>query len=455
MTTLTCFKSYDVRGQLGVNLDENIARRIGRGFAVALQPATVVCGRDCRESSPTLQTALIDGLTAEGVDVIDIGLCGTEEVYFATEFYGAGGGLMVTASHNPVDYNGIKMVGPGSTPLSGDGALAEIKAAAEAANAPPVATKAGARIPMDPRRAYAAHVADMVDREALTPLKILVNAGNGVAGLAFEAICDALAEVPLTYHRMHMTPDGTFPNGIPNPLLVENRPVTGAAVREAGADMGVAWDGDFDRCFFFDETGAFVDGEYIVGLLATAFLQKETGARIVYDPRVVLNTQAVIAGYGGEAVMSRTGHSFIKADMRKADAVYGGEISAHHYFRDFMYCDSGMIPWLLVAELISKSGKPLSALVKDMKAAYPSSGEINFTIDDKAGAIAAIEAAYLPDAIDVTRIDGLSLTYPEWRLNVRSSNTEPVLRLNVETRGDPVLLAAKVAEISGIITARA
>ena len=320
MTTLSCFKSYDVRGQLGVNLDEDIAHLIGRGFAIALKPDTVVCGRDCRESSPALQTALIEGLNAEGVDVIDIGLCGTEEVYFATAHYGAGGGLMVTASHNPIDYNGIKMVGPGATPLTSDGALATIRAAAEQADEHTVSTKAGARMPMDPRRAYAAHVADMVDRSALRPLKILVNAGNGVAGPAFEAICDALAEAPLTYERLHMTPDGTFPNGIPNPLLVENRPVTAQAVREAGADMGVAWDGDFDRCFFFDETGSFIDGEYIVGLLATAFLQKESGARIVYDPRVVLNTEAIISAQGGVAVMSRTGHSFIKAYMRKADA---------------------------------------------------------------------------------------------------------------------------------------
>ncbi|MGB0412675.1 MAG: phosphomannomutase [Pikeienuella sp.] len=453
MTELTCFKSYDVRGQLGVNLDESIARRIGRGFAEALGPKMVVCGRDCRESSAALQTALIDGLTAMGVDVIDIGLCGTEEVYFATSHYQAGGGLMVTASHNPIDYNGIKMVGEGSTPLAGDSGLAVIKAAAEGDGPAPAETP-GKRIEKDPRAAYAAHVAGMVDLGALGPMKILVNAGNGVAGPAFDAICETLADTPLTFEQMYMTPDGTFPNGIPNPLLVENRAVTADAVRAAGADMGVAWDGDFDRCFFFDETGAFVDGEYIVGLLATAFLQKEAGARIVYDPRVVLNTEAIIAEFGGGAVMSRTGHSFIKADMRKADAAYGGEISAHHYFRDFMYCDSGMIPWLLVAEVISKTGKPLSALIADMKAAYPSSGEINFKIEDKVGAIAAIEAEYLPKADAVTRIDGVSLTYPEWRVNVRSSNTEPVLRLNVETRGDAALLAEKVAEITAIIEAR-
>ena len=294
----------------------------------------------------------------------------------------------------------------------------------------------------------------MVDIAALSPLKVLVNAGNGVAGPAFDAICEAMVDSPLSFAPMHMAPDGTFPNGIPNPLLTENRPATANAVLEAGADMGVAWDGDFDRCFFFDETGAFVDGEYIVGLLATAFLQKEPGTSIVYDPRVVMNTEAIIERLGGKPVMSRTGHSFIKADMRAADAAYGGEMSAHHYFRDFMYCDSGMIPWLLVAEVISKTGKPLSALVADMKAAYPSSGEINFKIEDKAGAIAAIEEAYLPNASGVTRIDGLSLTYPDWRVNIRSSNTEPVLRLNVETRGDVALLAEKVTEISGKITAR-
>lgn len=452
MAELTCFKSYDVRGQLGVNLDEAIARRIGRGFATALAPKTVVCGRDCRESSAALQTALIEGLTSAGVDVLDIGLCGTEEVYFATPHFGADGGLMVTASHNPIDYNGVKMVGPGSTPLTSDGDLAKVKTAAEVDTYAP-ATRTGQRIPMDPRQAYAAHVAGIVDTNALAPLRILVNAGNGVAGPAFDAICSEMAPSALTFERMHMTPDGRFPNGIPNPLLVENRPATAEAVRMAGADMGVAWDGDFDRCFFFDETGTFIDGEYIVGLLATAFLQKEPGARIVYDPRIVLNTQAIIAEYGGKAVLSRTGHSFIKADMRKADAAYGGEMSAHHYFRDFMYCDSGMIPWLLVAEVISKTGKPLSALVAEMKAAFPSSGEINFNIDDKLGAIAAIEARYLPETIEVNRLDGLSLTYPDWRMNVRSSNTESVLRLNVETRGNPAFLKAKVAEITEMIKA--
>ena len=452
MERLSCFKSYDVRGRLGDDLDEGIAWRIGRGFAEALAPGLAVTGRDMRESSPALQAALIEGLRDGGTDVIDIGLCGTEEVYFATAHFGAGGGLMVTASHNPADYNGMKLVGPGATPLSSDAGLGALHDLAAADDFAPV-TGRGALRQEDPRPAFVARCLSFVDPGALAPLKILVNAGNGAAGPSFDAIAGALAAAgaPLDYVRLHHAPDATFPNGIPNPLLPENQPVTAEAVRAAGADFGVAWDGDFDRCFFFDETGAFVPGEYVVGLLAGAFLAKTPGARIVHDPRVVLNTLSVIAAAGGEAVVSRTGHAHLKAKMREVDAVYGGEMSAHHYFREFMYCDSGMIPWLLVAEYVSTTGRSLGGLVAGARAAYPSSGEINFRLADATAARAAFEEAYAPQAVEVDRLDGLSLTFPDWRVNLRASNTEPVLRLNVEARGDAALVAARVAEISALL----
>ncbi|WP_377506515.1 phosphomannomutase [Octadecabacter sp. R77987] len=446
---LTCFKSYDVRGRLGVDLDDTIAYRIGRAFGQVFGPGTFVTGRDVRESSASLQDALIAGLMAQGCTALDIGLCGTEEVYFATDHLNADGGLMVTASHNPIDYNGIKMVRQGARPIAADTGLAQVQALAEADDFGPA--QPGAREQANPRAAYVAHVAGYVDTGGLRPLRILVNAGNGAAGPTFDALADAL-EVPWDWLRMHHTPDGTFPNGIPNPLLADNQPITSAAVLRERADLGIAWDGDFDRCFFFDETGAFIDGEYVVALLAQAFLAKEPGARIVYDPRVIWNTQAVVAAGGGRAIMSRTGHAHLKALMREHDAAYGGEMSAHHYFRSFMYCDSGMIPALLVAELVARSDVPLSKMVADMRAAFPSSGEINFKINDVEGAIAAFEARHLPRANHVDRLDGLSLDMGQWRVNLRRSNTEALLRLNVETRGDRALLDTKVAEISDMIT---
>lgn len=451
-TRLPCFKSYDVRGRLGAELNPGIAYLIGRSFAQVLRPTLVVTGRDVRESSPELQSALIAGLRDEGVDVIDLGLCGTEEVYFATDHYGAGGGLMVTASHNPIDYNGIKMVREGARPISDATGLGDVHDLVLADDFGPVRPQ-GALRRENPRDAYADRVASYLDPDGLRPLKILVNAGNGTAGPAFDAIAERLAamEVPFDFIRMHHDPDSSFPNGIPNPLLPENQPQTAQAVIAAGADLGVAWDGDFDRCFFFDETGAFVDGEYVVALLAQAFLAKEPGARIVHDPRVMWNTVDLVARGGGQAVVSKTGHAHLKAKMREVDAAYGGEMSAHHYFRAFMYCDSGQIPWLLVAEVVARSGRSLSDLLAEMRAAFPSSGEINFQISDKDAAIARFEAAYLPQAQGIDRLDGISLDMGAWRANVRASNTENVLRLNVETRGDRALLAQKVQEISAVL----
>lgn len=448
--TLTCFKAYDVRGKLGEELNEDICERIGRAFARVMSPQTVVTGRDIRESSPRLQAALHRGLVAEGVQVIDIGLCGTEEVYFATDHFGAGGGLMVTASHNPIDYNGIKMVRAGARPISSQTGLADIQALAEG-NDFGEEVAGGKVVEQSPRTAYIEHLCSYVKPKGLRPLKIVVNAGNGAVGPTFDAL-EAVLDVPWTFQKVHHTPDGSFPNGIPNPLLPENRDATAQAVKATGADIGVAWDGDFDRCFFFDETGAFLDGEYVVALLGAAFCAKEQGARIVYDPRVVYATKAAVRDGGGRPVLSRVGHSNIKKVMRDHDAVYGGEMSAHHYFRDFMYCDSGMIPWLLVAEMVARSDKTLGQMVAAMRQRYPSSGEINFTVNHPAAAMEAVVMAYEDKTVILDRLDGVSLDMEGWRMSVRASNTEPVLRLNVETHGDRALLDEKVAEVSALIS---
>ncbi|HMO06874.1 MAG TPA: phosphomannomutase [Paracoccaceae bacterium] len=451
---MTCFKAYDIRGRLGPELNEDIARSIGRAFAETLGATRVVVGRDCRASSLSLSAAVIDGLLAAGVEVLDLGLAGTEEMYFATTHLGACGGIEVTASHNPMDYNGMKMVGQGSAPLDPATVMPRIRALAESGAF--AARRAGGRVvdASATRAAYVDRVLSFVDLDKLRPLKILVNAGNGAAGPTFDALAEALAArgAPLRFERMHHAPDGNFPNGIPNPLLPENQPATAEAVVAANADFGVAWDGDFDRCFLFDHNGQFVPGEYVVGLLAQVFLKKEPGAIIVHDPRVQWNTRAVVAAAGGRAQASRTGHAFLKQALRETGAVYGGEMSAHHYFRDFMACDSGMIPWLLAAELISRTGQSLANLLESARGAFPSSGEINFRVDDVPSAMARVIAAFAADRPTVDRLDGLSLAFADWRLNLRASNTEPLLRLNIETRGNAAALQTRLAEVSRLIT---
>jgi phosphomannomutase len=453
MPTLDCFKAYDVRGRLGIDLDAGIARRIGRAFAEALAARRVVLGRDCRASSDALAAAAASGLVAAGAEVLDLGLCGTEEVYFATSHFGADGGICVTASHNPMDWNGMKLVGRGSAPLDPATGMARIRALAEAGDFASDRPGGSVRPAEGARAAYVARVLSFVEPERLPPLTVLVNCGNGAAGPTFRAIAAALAAAgaPTRFLPMHEEPDGRFPNGIPNPLLPENQPATAEAVRRAGADLGVAFDGDFDRCFLFDHEGRFVPGEYVVGLLAEAFLAREPGATIVHDPRVVWNTEDVIARAGGRAVMARTGHAFLKAAMRASGAVYGGEMSAHHYFRDFVACDSGMIPWLLVLDLIGRRGESLASMLAARIAAFPSSGEINFRHPDPAAAIARVAAALGPEAVSEDRTDGLSLAFDGWRFNLRASNTEPLLRLNVEARGDAGLVAAGVARVRALI----
>ncbi len=455
MQDISCFTAYDIRGRLGIDLNEEIVGRIGRGFARALAARRVVVGHDCRASSLALKEALVAALIAEGVEVLDLGLAGTEEMYWATTEFDADGGVEVTASHNPLDYNGMKMVRKGSAPLDRESEVDKIKQLAEAnLFGPP--RPGGSRLDVSgaARASYVAAVIAFVDLAALRPLRIVVNCGNGAAGPTFDAIAKALADkgAPLTFLPLHYEPDGSFPHGIPNPLLPQNRPATAREVRRTIADLGIAFDGDFDRCFFFDAEGEFIDGEYIVGLLAQAFLAKEPGATIIHDPRVIWNTQDVVAHGGGRAVVSKTGHAFMKQALRNHQAVYGGEMSAHHYFRDFVSSDSGMIPWLLVAELMGRTGKSLAEMVADRRKAFPSSGEINFSLADPKAAVARARAAFEPIADFVDEIDGLSCNFESWRFNLRSSNTEPVVRLNVESRGDVNILLEKVKEISDLLT---
>lgn len=453
MAALTCFTAYDVRGRLGTELNPAIAQRIARAFAEVLGAERVAVGHDPRASSESLFAAVKAGLLEAGVEVLDLGLCGTEEMYHATAYFEADGGIEVTASHNPMDYNGLKMVGKGAAPLDPAGAMAQIKALAETGAFAAAKPGGDVRPAKAARGAYVRAVLGFIDIPVLKPMKILVNAGNGAAGPTFDALAEALSRkrAPLSFICLNHEPDGSFPNGIPNPLLPENQPLTAQAVLAAGADMGIAWDGDFDRCFLFDHLGRFIPGEYIVGLLAEVFLAKEKGAKIVHDPRILWNTQEIVTRLGGTPVMARTGHAYLKQALRDTGAVYGGEMSAHHYFRDFACCDSGMIPWLLIVELMSRRGVTLADLVSERMAAFPSSGEINFRVADVAATVARVRAAMEPAAVAVDETDGLSLDMGGWRFNLRASNTEPLLRLNVESRGDAALLAQAVAQVRGLI----
>jgi phosphomannomutase len=443
VTSITCFKAYDLRGRIPNELNDDVAYRVARGYAQFLLPKKVVVGRDIRLSSASLAEAVSRGLADSGVDVYDIGVCGTEGVYFATFDGGYDGGIMITASHNPPDYNGMKFVRVQSKPISADNGLLEIRAFAERGQFVPP-ERVGVRHRIDTTPAYVAHLLSYVEASTLKPLKIVVNAGNGGAGLIIDELEPHL---PFKFIKMHHEPDGRFPNGVPNPMLEENRLPTAAAIRAHGADFGIAWDGDFDRCFLFDERGGFIEGYYIVGLLASILLRGQPGGKVVHDPRLTWNTIEIVESSGGVAVLSKSGHAFIKQRMREVDGAYGGEMSAHHYFRRFAYCDSGMIPWLLVAQILSDSGRSLSSLVGERIARFPVSGELNYRVPDAQAAISMVEQRYAPNALAVDRTDGLSFEFPEWRFNLRTSNTEPLIRLNVEARGSVPLMQAKTAEL--------
>lgn len=476
--TLTCFKAYDIRGRLGDELNPDIAYRIGHAYAKHLKAKKVVVGGDIRHTSEPLKLALAQGLMDAGAEVVDIGMVGTEEIYFASFYLDVDGGIEVTASHNPMDYNGMKLVGRGALPISGDSGLNDIRELAEHTQSPFNSSKPAASNSANMSEAsatennvfsgtdnahkysqqsilepYVQHLMTYIDSNNFTRLKLVVNAGNGAAGHVIDAIEAQFksANVPVEFIKVHHEADGNFPNGIPNPLLPENRAATADAVIANKADMGIAWDGDFDRCFLFDENGRFIEGYYIVGLLAEAFLLKSPGEKIIHDPRLTWNTIDQVGAAGGQPIQSKTGHAFIKERMRLENAVYGGEMSAHHYFRDFAYCDSGMIPWLLVAELISVAGKPLSELVNERMAKYPCSGEINYRVADVSAVLDKILKHFAVENPHIDRTDGISLEFEQWRFNLRSSNTEPLLRLNVETRADEALMKAKVAEIEKII----
>jgi phosphomannomutase len=480
MKKITCFKAYDIRGELLEQLDENVAYRIGRAFASYLGAKSVVVGSDVRHTARPLKLALSAGLIDGGAKVLDLGMAGTEEIYFATKHLQVDGGIEVTASHNPINYNGMKLVKAGSIPISGDSGLNAIKEIAESFDDEVVEERINAYGEQVTAEAflkgessvtelkllasesyervscindYILHLCEYVNVAKLKPLKLVVNAGNGAAGHIIDALelLFSHQNVTVEFIKVHHLADGDFPNGIPNPLLVDNRADTSEAVIAHKADMGIAWDGDFDRCFLFDEKGEFIEGYYIVGLLAQAFLNKEKGASIIYDPRVFWNTEDIVKAAGGKPVKSKTGHAFIKERMRKEDAIYGGEMSAHHYFRDFAYCDSGMIPWLLVAELLSNSGKALSELVKERIALYPSSGEINYRVQDAGKTIKGIIEHFEQDAQIIDKTDGIGMEFGTWRFNLRKSNTEPVIRLNVESKGDIALMNERTEYLESLI----
>ena len=448
---LSCFKAYDIRGRVPEELNTDIAYRLAHAYSKRFSPQRMALGRDVRDSSESLLHALAWGFIENGVEVLDIGLGGTEEIYWVAQQPGVDGGVMVTASHNPKGYNGMKLVRADAIPISGDSGLRELEAltAADTRRAPQ------GRPPLtatDFRASYVRHLLSYVDVPHLKPLRIVVNAGNGTAGLVIDALEPHL---PFEFIKVHHRPDPDFPNGIPNPLLPENRSATTDAIRAHRADFGIAWDGDFDRCFLFDETGEFIEGYYIVGLLAAALLKKNPGAKIIHDPRLSWNTLDIVANAGGIPIQSKTGHAFIKERMRAEDAIYGGEMSAHHYFRDFAYCDNGNIPWLLVAGLLSGSKEPLSVWVKDRQHKFPASGEINRTVRDIAATLRSIETQYAATALHIDHTDGLSVEFVDWRFNLRGSNTEPLIRLNVETRGSAEVLEQKTHELLSRVEATA
>ncbi len=448
MPNLNAFKAYDIRGRIPEEINEDLAYDIGRAFYGLVQPRRVAVGYDIRLTSPGLAAALRRGLTDCGADALDIGLWGTEAAYFATFAYGLDGGIMVTASHNPSDYNGMKFVREQARPVSSDTGLNDMRAMIESGRLPGKSPEPGTEGTLDIREKYIEHLLGYLEPGKLRRLKVVVNPGNGGAGLVIDQL---ERHLPFEFIKVHHEPDGTFPNGIPNPMLEENRAATADAVRRAGADVGLAWDGDYDRCFFFDEQGQFIEGYYLVGLLAEVFLQREPGGRIVHDPRLTWNTLDIVRRCGGRAVLCRSGHAFIKQKMREVDGIYGGEMSAHHYFRSFSYCDSGMIPWLVALQVIAERG-PLSALVGERMQRFPASGEINRRLSQGAESILQrVRRHYERAAVAIDLTDGLSLEFPDWRFNLRGSNTEPLVRLNVESRGSEALMREKTAEVLALL----
>ena len=440
---ISSFKAYDIRGQLPHEINPEIAYRVGNATAEYLSAKKMILGRDIRASSKELSESMASGLMDAGVDVIDIGECGTENVYYATGELKSCGGVMVTASHNPSDYNGFKIVSENAKPISSETGLLDIQKLAESDKRLIAETK-GNLAQRDLNQSYVKKVLSFIDPSSISKLKVIMNPGNGRAGVYAELISK---NMPIEIIKQNFDPDSSFPNGIPNPMIEENRASTSQAVIDNKADLGIAWDGDFDRCFFFDEKGNFIEGYYLVGLLAKSFLIKNRNERVIYDPRLTWNTIDVVERYGGDAIQCQSGHSFIKKSMRDNDAVYGGEMSAHHYFRDFYYCDSGMIPWLLILEMISKEKMPLSQMIQKYREKYPVSGEINLKVSNTKTIIDSIKEYYLDDALGVDETDGVGMEFEKWRFNLRASNTEPLIRLNVESNNNESLMNEKTREL--------
>ena len=446
MEKINSFKAYDIRGKVPGELNAELAYKIGRAFVIVNKAKTVVIGRDIRKSSPDLSEALANGITDAGADVIDIGICGTEMIYFGTPYFDADGGIMITASHNPPEYNGLKFVKKGSFPMGYADGLNLIEQMVLTDDLGEKAAVKGKIILKDILAESVNNVSKFYNPEKIKPFKVVVNAGNGCVGPALDLLEKYL---PIKMIKVFHEPDSNFPNGVPNPLLPENRQPTTDAILKNNADLGVAWDGDYDRCFFFDEMGNFIEGYYIVGLLAKSILKTNPGEKIVHDPRLIWNTIDVVNKAGGEPIVSQSGHAFMKKKMREVNSIYGGEMSAHHYFRDNHFSDSGLIPFVLMLQLMSEENSKMSDLVKEMESSFPCSGEINSTVTDSASKIELITKKYSDG--NANKLDGISVEYPEWRFNVRSSNTEPLIRLNVETKRDQILLKEKTEELLNLI----
>ena len=446
MEKINSFKAYDIRGKVPSELNPDLAYKVAVAFSNLIKAKLVVVGYDIRKSSAIISDAVKKGLTENGVDVIDIGLCGTEMIYYSTPHFEADGGIMITASHNPPEYNGMKFVKKDSVPVGYDSGLNEVEKMIINNHALPAAKSPGKVTKKDIMGGFINHLKQFYSADKIKPFKVVVNAGNGCAGLALNAL---EKELPIKMIKIFNEPDSNFPNGVPNPLLPQNRKSTIDAVIKNNANLGVAWDGDFDRCFFFDEKGNFIEGYYIVGLLAKSILKENPGEKIVHDPRLIWNTLDVVKKMNGEAVESISGHAFIKEKMRKVNAIYGGEMSAHHYFRENSYSDSGMIPFLLTMQLMSAENKKLSELVEEMIRAYPCSGEINSEIENPGDKLKILESNYSDG--EINKIDGLSVAYSNWRFNVRLSNTEPIIRLNVESKGNVELMKEKTEKLLKLI----
>ncbi|MDD5693373.1 MAG: phosphomannomutase/phosphoglucomutase [Patescibacteria group bacterium] len=438
------FKAYDVRGVYPSEIDERAVGYISKAYVAVVKPKKVVIGRDVRTSGQSLLEATKQALTEAGTDVVDIGVITTDMLYFAVAHYGFDGGIGITASHNPSEYNGLKMVRSEARPVSMDSGLAEIRDLA-AKNDFKKAERVGKIEELDILDGYIKKLLTFVDKELITNKKIVANPNFGAAGKAVERLA---SELNFEIVKLNFEENGKFPKGRPDPLLAENRKETTELIKKVGADFGVAWDADADRCFFFDETGAFVDGYYEAALLSQIVLDKYPGGKIIHDPRLIWATQDLVKEAGGIPLINKVGHSFIKERMRREEAVFGGENSGHFYFKDFYYCDNGMIPFLLMLQKLCETGKQMSELVNPLRQNYPVSGEINFTVTDSQKELDEIKEKYNDAMIDT--IDGISVTYPDWRFNVRISNTEPLLRLNVEARTKD-LVDQKVAELTAII----